>query len=65
MYVASFDEYWISRTQWIELVEHEYKGLYFDFFGTESVSKDVQKFNGYSNNIWNISRIQSYDLIIY
>ena len=46
------DEYADVRTHWIALYNSNIEIIYFDSFGVEHVSKEVQKFIRHINNVW-------------
>ena len=69
-YVINLDEYKSIGTQWKALYINGDNGgashdvIYFDSFGVEHISKDVQKFIRTKNIITNIYGIQPYDSIM-
>ena len=70
-YVINLDEFKSIGTDWRALYvsgnnrRASYDAIYFDSFGIEHVSKEIQKiYNKSINTITNIYRIQAYDLIM-
>ena len=62
-YVINLDENENIGTHWISLFAKANKVIYFDSFGIEHISKEINKF--VNNNIEsNIFRLQSYDSIM-
>ena len=63
-YVINPDEYKSIGTHWVALHVNDNNVTYFDGFGVEHISKEIQKFIGNKNIIANIYRIQAFDSII-
>ena len=68
-YVINLDEYENTGTHWVSLFVKDNKVVYFDSFGIEDISKEINKFignNKIKSNIININifRIQAYDSIM-
>ena len=63
-YVINLDEYSDIRTHWIALYVNNRTVTYFDSFGIEHISKEVQKFVNNKNIIANFFRIQAYDSVM-
>ena len=68
-YVINLDEYENTGTHWVSLFVKDNKVVYFDSFGIEDISKEINKFignNKIKSNIININifRTQAYDSIM-
>ena len=63
-YVINLDEYKNTGTHWVSLFVKTNKVIYFDSFGIEHISKEIDKFIGNNNIESNIFRIQAYDSIM-
>ena len=63
-YVINLDEYHDIGTHWVASHVNKKTVTYFDSFGVEHISKEIEKFIGNKNIITNILRIQAYDSII-
>ena len=63
-YVINLDEYKNTGTHWVSLFVKTNKFIYFDSFGIEHISKEIDKFIGNNNIESNIFRIQAYDSIM-
>ena len=63
-YVINLDEYSDIGTHWIALYVNNKTATYFDPFGIEHISKEVEKFVNNKNIIANIFRIQAYDSVM-
>ena len=63
-YVINLDEYHDIGTHWVASHVNKKIVTYFDSFGVEHISKEIEKFIGNKNIITNIFRIQAYDSII-
>ena len=65
--VCNLDEYKLIGTHWIALYVNgnnestSYYATYFDNFGVEHISKEINKFIGNKNIITSIYRTQAYD----
>ena len=62
-YVINLDEYHDIRTHWLALHINSKYATYFDSFGVEHISKEIEKFINKSI-ITNIFRIQAYDSVM-
>ena len=62
-YVVNLDEYSDIGTHFIALYVNNKTVTYFDCFGIEHISKEVQKFVNNKNIIANILRIKAYDSV--
>ena len=62
--VINLDEYKNTGTHWVSLFVKTNKVIYFDSFGIEHISKEIDKFIGNNNIESNIFRIQAYDSIM-
>ena len=63
--MINLDEYESIRTDWIALYVNAEDVTYFYSFGVEHILKEIRKFIGNKNLSTNISRIQTYDSIMY
>ena len=63
-YVINLDEYTDIGTHWIVLFVKPKYTVYFDSFGVEHISKEINKFIGNKEIKANIFRLQAYDSII-
>ena len=63
-YVINLDEYSDIGTHWIALYVNNKTATYFDPFGIEHISKEVEKFVNNKNIIANIFRIQAYNSVM-
>ena len=63
-YVVNLDEYSDIGTHWIALYANNKTVTYFDSFGIEHISKEVNKFINNKTIIANIFRIQAYDSVM-
>ena len=63
-YVINLDEYKNTGTHWVSLFVKTNKVIYFDSFGIEHISKEIDKFIGNNNIESNMFRIQAYDSIM-
>ena len=63
-YVINLDEYTDIGTHWIVLSVKPKYTVYFDSFGVEHISKEINKFIGNKEIKANIFRLQAYDSII-
>ena len=63
-YEINLDESKSRGTQWIALYVNGNNVIYFDSFGVEHISKEIEKFIGNKNIMTNIHRIQSYNSIM-
>ena len=63
-YVINLDEYEYTGTHWIALFVKTNEAIYFDSFGIEHITKEINKFVGNKNIKSNIFRIQAYDSIM-
>ena len=63
-YVINLDKYADVGTHWISLYYKQCDIIYFDSFGVEHVSKEIEKFIGHKNIKASIFRIQSNNSII-
>ena len=63
-YAINHYEYKSIRTHWMALYVNCNNIIYFDSFGVEHISKEIEKFIGNKNLIINIYRTQAYDLIM-
>ena len=63
-YVINLDKYHDIGTHCAALYVNNNSATYFDSFGVEHISKDVEKFIGNKSIITNIFRIQAYDSIM-
>ena len=63
-YVVNLDAYSDIGTYWIALYVNNKTVTYFDSFGIEHISKEVEKFINNKNIIANIFRIQAYDSVM-
>ena len=57
-YIINLDEYKNTGTHWVSLFVKTNKVIYFDSFGIEHISKEIDKFIGNNNIESNILRIQ-------
>ena len=64
-YVINFDEHSDIGTHWIALHVNTKTVTYFDSFGVEHISKEIQNFINNKNIIANIFKIQAYDSVMY
>ena len=64
IYEINLDESKSRGTQWIALYVNGNNVIYFDSFGVEHISKEIEKFIGNKNIMTNIHRIQSYNSIM-
>ena len=58
-YVINLDEYENTDTHWVSLFVKPKEVIYFDSFGMEHISKEINKFIGNSDIKSNIFRIQA------
>ena len=63
-YVINLDEYENAGTRWVSLFVKPKYTVYFDSFGIEHISKEINKFIGNNDIKSNIFRIQAYDSIM-
>ena len=63
-YIINLDEYENTDTHWIALFVKPKYMVYFDSFGIEHISKEINRFIGNKNIKSNIFRIQAYDSIM-
>ena len=63
-YVINLDEYPDIGTHWIALYVNAKTVTYFDSFGVEHISKEIEKIINNKNIIANIFRIQAYASVI-
>ena len=63
-YVINLDEYHDIGTHWVALYLNNKSDAYFDSFGVEYISKEIEKLIGNKNIIANIFRIQAYDSVM-
>ena len=63
-YVINLDEYENTGTHWIALFVKINEAIYFDSFGIEHISKEINKFIGNKEIKANIFRLQAYDSIM-
>ena len=63
-YIINLDKYKNTGTHWVSLFVKTNKVIYFDRFGIEHISKEIDKFIGNNNIESNIFRIQAYDSIM-
>ena len=63
-YVINLDEYENTGTHWVSLFVKPKYTVYFDSFGIEHISKEINKFIGNNDIKSNIFRIQAYDSIM-
>ena len=63
-YVVNLDEYSHIGTQWVALYVHNYDVTYFDSFGAEHISKEINAFINNKNIKTNISRIEAYTSVM-
>ena len=63
-YVINLDDYSDIGTHWIALYVNTKTVIYFDSFGVEHISKEIQKFINNKNIIANIFGIQAYDSVM-
>ena len=62
--VINLDEYHDIGTHWVALYLNNKSDAYFDSFGVEYISKEIEKLIGNKNIIANIFRIQAYDSVM-
>ena len=63
-YVINLDEYQNTGTHWISLFVKPKYAVYFESFGVEHISKEINKFIGNKKIKASIFRIQAYDSIM-
>ena len=63
-YVINLDEYENTGTHWIPLFAKPKYAVYFDSFGVEHISKEINKFISNKKIKASIFRIQAYDSIM-
>ena len=63
-YVINLDEYHDVGTHWVALYVNNKTVTYFDSFGVEHITKEIEKFIGNKSILTNIFRMQAYDSIM-
>ena len=63
-YVINLDEYENMGTHWVSLFVKPKYAVYFDSFGVEHITKEINKFIGNKKIKASIFRIQAYDSIM-